>query len=304
MADECQPSPSVLELMEPLSSNPSEIDHTTFSYLLRLQNGCVFVFIRDILKIVANPEVERAGVLGLLVMRSPSGEMSPAYLPNIGDMYGRENVSLLRLRLANIVNECPKVHRLPPGLHHFFTQINDPMPIVKTTLPIYSLKNAEQKVKIGAFTDGLCVYGVDASMSTIGIDVAVERDEVDPFKRCHKIKLAPVRDPRFPDIPMGGRIAIWNCRGLSRPSFEDNLSKLREAYDPCVVVVTEARVSTLNFMRIWHDKGFDFNWKFYDSQCLDGGVAVLWLKSRASVDVHCAPNAGVGNVCVVGDIRV
>uniref|UniRef100_A0A803M240 non-specific serine/threonine protein kinase n=1 Tax=Chenopodium quinoa TaxID=63459 RepID=A0A803M240_CHEQI len=83
---------------------------------------------------------------------------------------------------------------------------------------------------------------------------------------------------------LGSRCITWNARGVTRPSFESNFKKMMDIHNPVVVIVTEVRVSEINFGKLAGSLGDQLGWNIDESVGLKDGVIFMWDKRRAEED--------------------
>ena len=75
---------------------------------------------------------------------------------------------------------------------------------------------------------------------------------------------------------------IWNCRGASKPSFQNRVREMVQKHNPAILVVMKIRVRGNKARKITERLPFDGAIRS-DAVGFAGGIWVLWNSDRADV---------------------
>ncbi|XP_021747790.1 uncharacterized protein LOC110713640 [Chenopodium quinoa] len=137
---------------------------------------------------------------------------------------------------------------------------------------------------MGCYTDGLQIFYLFSPLTHIDFSVAIGRSDSHTCDRYSEVTLMPEIMKGELAFDVGSRCITWNARGVTRPSFESNFKKMMDIHNPVVVIVTEVRVSEINFGKLVGSLGDQLGWNIDESVGLKDGVIFMWDKRRAEED--------------------
>ncbi|XP_021751447.1 uncharacterized protein LOC110717109 [Chenopodium quinoa] len=209
-----------------------------------------------------------------LKMRLPNveGAPVPAHLPNIGNCHALPK-SMKRQLEWYLKNH----HGVPFHLLHLL----DPVHVLDFAAPIFQLQFDRLYLCMATYTDALQIVEAPMHSSALGLRVFCNwisaPSSGSPY---HTVMVDPIGGPLFvPGLnPLNPntRIAVWNIKGITRPSFLSNFALLSQIHNSSIILLLEIRHSGENVATMINHLQGRYHLYATPVSSFDGGCALMW----------------------------